>query len=98
MLGLVGHRGKWFRGVNLATSALDNGVHQVDEVAALVGRLVLLSEVLDGVVHEVPLLLVGVLREEEVFEVLLDVLLALFIDVRLVEVVQSSDHLVQTVV
>ena len=83
---------------DLSAPVLDDGVHQIDQVGRLIRFLVHLGEVLDGVVDEVLLLLRVSIAEVQAFQVPLDILLAVFVDVRLIEQAQSLHHDLKTLV
>ncbi len=92
------HRGVMRRLVkDFSPPKLYDFVHQINQVARLVGFLVALCEVFDGRVHEVPQLLSGFLVVVQVFQELFCVILAFIVAIWLVEKLQSFYEDVQAV-
>ena len=77
---------------DFASSVLHNLIHEIYQVRILIGFLHDFSEVFDRIIDEILHVLAGILAEIEGLEVLLNVDLALILDVWLVDELEGSDH------
>jgi hypothetical protein len=83
---------------DISSSLLHDLVHQLNQVRLLISLLIHFSEILDGIVDEIFLSLAFLATEVDIVEVVLNILLALLVDIWPVYKSECLDHDGQTAV